>query len=428
MRRPSSHRVNASSPSRRARSGFTLIELLTVIVIIGMLAALVTVAASKAITTARNTQITTEIGLLDSALQTYKNDAAGAYPPDCTLLSTPANGTPQTQDYTNRQNRILAHLRKAFPRLIVSAGYGAASGPSAGTLQYMSQKAFSQSTLYGAAGSVSTVFGGTTPGGFTWGDFNNMDPAEALVFWVGGFAVPYVDQTGKWSFKMIGFAANKVGNASSSGPNASGPNAGFGPFNLDVTSRDVGPFEFQQARLGDADGDGWPEYYPPNSVVPQPPLSAYATANASPPYVYFDAVSYGSQTTVALDANNMPVYAASAVYPTSSGSGAQPAAFAATPGTTLAGQWGLALPYAATVVLNNTNPATVTWANPQKFQIICAGQDLQYWFDPSAMNPSATHVLFNNWLRTYPIGTNYSQADFDNLTNFTSSTLQSAQP
>jgi prepilin-type N-terminal cleavage/methylation domain-containing protein len=414
---------------RGRRAGFTLVELLTVILIIGMLVALVSMAAMKAITTARNAQITTEVDLLDAAMQTYKNDTGGAYPPDCTLLSTPANGAPQPQDYTNRQNRILAHLRKAFPRVIVPAGYGVATSPAKGTLQYMSQNTFSQSTLYGPSGTISTVFSGTTPGGFTWGDFNNMDPAEALVFWLGGFALPYVDQSGKWSFKMLGFAASKVGNASSSGPNANGPNAGFGPFNLDVSSRDLGPFEFQTGRLGDADGDGWPEYYPPNSTVPQPPGSTYAAAIASPPYVYFDAVSYGSQTTVALDSNNQPVYPGSAVYPSNSGSGAQPATFAATPGTFLAGQWGLAMPYAQAVTLNGINPATVTWTNPQKFQIICAGQDLQYWYDPNGiMSPTVPPALVNNWLRVYPIGIHYSQGDLDNLTNFTSSTLQSAMP
>ena len=404
-------------PSRRSRAGFTLVELLLVIAIIGMLVALVSVAAVRAIGTARNAQITTEIGLLDGAMQTYKNDTGGAYPPDCSLLSTPASGTPTNSgspnDVANRQNRILSHLRKAFPRLIVPAGYGPASQP--GTLQYMSQNAYSQSTLYGPAGSGVV----TNPAPNTkslWGDFDNMDPAEAMVFWLGGFAVPFPDNSsGKITYKLIGFSANKVGNANSTGPTASGPNSGFGPFNLDVTSRDMGPFEFNPGRLGDADGDGWVEYYPPNASVPQPPGSAVAVGNPTPPYVYFDAISYGYYTT---GTTNYPL---SAVYPSplspipvqspvpSGSPGAQPVAFA--------GQWGVAMPYLQTLPTSGS----MTWVNPQKYQIISAGLDQMYWFD-------STGLLSKIALRIFPLGVNYSQGDLDNLTNFTSSTLQSAQP
>jgi prepilin-type N-terminal cleavage/methylation domain-containing protein len=413
--------------TRSARSAFTLVELLLVIVIIGMLMALLTAGVVRAIGTGRNAQITTEISLLDSAMQTYKNDSGGAYPPDFSLLTTPANNasgptTPPTSpnDVQNRQNRILAHLRKAFPRLIIPAGYGPAT--TTGTLQYMSQQAFSQSTTYG-----TTFTGGIAPNGTSkFGDFDNLDPAEAMVFWLGGFAVPVPDPSGKILYKLIGFSANKVGNAMSSGPNANGPNAGFGPFNLDVTSRDMGPFEFNQGRLGDADGDGWPEYYPPNATVPQPPGSTVAVANPMPPYVYFDAISYGYYNTPTSDIGqttwtSAPVYPLSAVYPSplstvaatvpAGSPGAQPLVYAAT--------WGTAMPYCQTV--SNSGAASITWANPQKYQIVSAGLDLMYWFD-------TTGLLAKNVLRAYPVGTNYSQGDLDNLTNFTTSTLLSAQP
>lgn len=389
-----------------------------VIAIIGMLVALVSVAAVRAIGTARNTQITMEISLLDSAMQTYKNDTAGAYPPDCSLLTTPANNPsgPTTQDVTNRQNRIVAHFRKAFPRLIISGGYGSGSTP--GTLQYMSQTAFSKSTLYGTSGTISQVFSGSTPGGFVYGDFNNMDPGEAMVFWLGGFAVPYKDTTGasstnKWSYKLIGFASNKVGNASSAGPTASGPNSGFGPFNLDVQARDPGPFEFTQARLGDADGDGWPEYYPPVGQVPQPP-GGVSVANPMPPYVYFDAVSYGYYTTATT------VYPKSAIYPSPSGSGA-----GAQPSPTINPSlltWGTATPYVQSV---DPTSGQITWVEPKAFQIISAGLDQMYYY---LQTTAGQPVNINNNLLYYPAGTNYSQGDLDNLTCFSTSTLESAQP
>lgn len=402
---------------KSSRSAFTLVELLMVITIIGMLVALVSVAAVRAIGTARQTQILVEIGLLDSAMQTYKNDTAGAFPPDCSLLSTPASGTPTTSgspnDVQNRQNRILAHFRKAFPRLIISGGYGSSSSPTAGTLQYMSLNAFSQSTAY------SSLFSGTkAPNGKSqWGDFDNLDPAEALVFWLGGFAVPYTDATGKVSYKLIGFGANKVGNASSAGPTANGPNSGFGPFNLDVQARDMGPFEFSQGRLGDADGDGWPEYYPPYGSAAQPPGSTFPVSNPTPPYVYFDAVSYGYYTT------GTTVYPTSALYPSpsatvasnvASGSpGAQPSPAVNASLTA----WGTAAPYVQTVPASGN----MTWVNPSKFQIISSGLDQQYWFDPSGQ-------LTNSQLRYYPAGTAYSQGDLDNLTNFSTSALRDAQP
>ncbi|MEI6256861.1 MAG: prepilin-type N-terminal cleavage/methylation domain-containing protein, partial [Planctomycetota bacterium] len=62
------------------RRGFTLVELLVVIVILSMLAALVTVAAGRAMTTARNAAIKAEIDMLHMAIMNYKNEY-GSFPP-----------------------------------------------------------------------------------------------------------------------------------------------------------------------------------------------------------------------------------------------------------------------------------------------------------------------------------------------------------
>jgi prepilin-type N-terminal cleavage/methylation domain-containing protein len=403
-------------PSTRSRrQAFTLIELLLVILIIGMLVALVSAAAVRAVGAARNAQITVEIGLLDAAMQTYKNDTAGAYPPDCSLMGTGTNLAVQAADVNTRRNRIINHFRKAFPRLIVPGGYCDSSGNATqGTLQWMSQQAYAQSTQY------SALFNGTkAPNGVSkWGDMDNLDPGEALVFFLGGFALPNQDNTGKWSFTLLGFSANKVGNANGGGPNQ------FGPFNLDVTSRSKGPFEFTASRLGDADGDGWPEYYPPYGSVAQPPGTTSAVANPMPPYVYFDATNYGSLLTpTSAAAGGPPSYPPSAVYPsplasTSGGGntttpGAQPTASV----NGAAAAWGTAVPYVQTI----PSSANMTWVNPDKYQIVSSGLDLMYWFDPSG-------VFSNTSLRVYPLGTYYSQGDLDNLTNFFNSTLGSAQP
>lgn len=61
--------------------GFTLIELLIVIAIIGVLAGLGGVAASKAVLMAKKAKARTTVQTLTVALDRYKNDV-GIYPPD----------------------------------------------------------------------------------------------------------------------------------------------------------------------------------------------------------------------------------------------------------------------------------------------------------------------------------------------------------
>jgi prepilin-type N-terminal cleavage/methylation domain-containing protein len=71
--------------NRTKRQGFTLVELLVVIVIIGILAALITVAVSAAITNARQARILLEIGQLSGAMAQYKVKY-GSYPPSTRQL------------------------------------------------------------------------------------------------------------------------------------------------------------------------------------------------------------------------------------------------------------------------------------------------------------------------------------------------------
>lgn len=373
------------SVASSARRGFTLVELLMVITIIGMLMALLVAGAMRAVVTAKVARITVEVGMLDTAVQNYKNEIGGAYPPDCTYLGT-------TQVFVDaRNNRILAHLRKAFPRFYVN-GYG--TGSTQGSLQYAVQKAFavsSQASLYGNYPLNSAV----------WGDLNNLDPAEAMVFWLGGLPGPPVKDpsSNTWSFRMIGFAANKVGNPGGT-ITAANQTQTLGPFSIDAASRIKGPYEFLDQRLGDADGDGWPEYYPAIDSVPQPTNSGATTAgNPTAPYLYFDGGSYSGVTPP-----NFTSYPSSGQYLAVSGVGAMPSF----PTNSYAAQWGVAIPYAKAF-----NASQINWMNPDKFQIISAGLDSQYYFGPS---PDA--------FRTFPSGTNYSQADMDNVTNFSNGKLQ----
>jgi prepilin-type N-terminal cleavage/methylation domain-containing protein len=90
------------------RSAFTLVELLVVIVILAMLASLVTVAASRAMATARNAAIKAEIDMLHMAIMNYKNEY-GSFPP-CRSLS--GTGSP-TSSYA-----AASHINRLFPRTI----------------------------------------------------------------------------------------------------------------------------------------------------------------------------------------------------------------------------------------------------------------------------------------------------------------------
>ena len=111
-RRRTKSRSRISSRSRtQSRTGaFTLVELMIVIIIIGILAGLLSVAAYNAVLAARKARVKAEIDSMDVALQQYATDR-GEVPP-CLVDRDASNGN-QT-----RQQTLLAHLRKAFPRFL----------------------------------------------------------------------------------------------------------------------------------------------------------------------------------------------------------------------------------------------------------------------------------------------------------------------
>jgi len=130
--------------NRRPSSGFTLVEMLVVIAIIGILAGLITVAASSAINSAKDTRIKTEIDQLDMALKAFKQQY-GAYPP-CDLRIGANNAYPN-------QNTLIAFLMQAFPR-------------------------------YTNNGNATNIASDLSSAGV---DVKNFRPDAALVFWLQGF-------------------------------------------------------------------------------------------------------------------------------------------------------------------------------------------------------------------------------------------------
>src|SRR5438270_12069516 len=73
---------HSSSNKQHPLRAFTLIELLVVITIIGILAALITVAAVGALKNAQRTRTKAEINQLGNAFDEYKHKTT-AYPPNC---------------------------------------------------------------------------------------------------------------------------------------------------------------------------------------------------------------------------------------------------------------------------------------------------------------------------------------------------------
>ncbi len=138
-------------------------------------------------------------------------------------------------------------------------------------------------------------------------------------------------------------------------------------------------FDFDQSRLTDVDGDGFPEYKP-----------KYAEGA---PYVYFRA-PYSHALTVW-----------GTVHPLWSG---------------WVGKHGHFVPYAGIPLTNATNNPPTKFAGDGKFQILCAGQDGQF-------GPLARDINFP--YPTYPDGLGYTDEDNDNVTTFAEgSTLEDAKP
>jgi prepilin-type N-terminal cleavage/methylation domain-containing protein len=170
-------------PRKGSGRGFTLVELLVVIAIIGILVALLIPAVSIAVRAVKTNVTAAELDQLAQAMEAYKNKY-GEYPPD----------------FTNPL-AVVAHMRKAFPR--------------------------SNSAVVQAWLSNTTLT--PLPG--------NLDPAEAIVVW-------------------LGMLKN----------NPRDPLTGVG--------ESVSLFDFDQTRLTDFDNDGWKEYVPKHAP--------------GAPYVYFD--------------------------------------------------------------------------------------------------------------------------------------------
>lgn len=310
----------ARCSGRLHRRAFTLVELLVVILIIGMILALVLPAVFRAQQEAQNAAVGLQIDSLEAALEQY----IGKYglPPDFAQPGWAAD--------PNYQAQVMQHVRRRWPRY-------------AGDFATMRAEISSSWTI----------------------DINQLDAAEALVFWLGGIA-----RGGKPS----GFFAN--------------PRVPFGG----GSQREPPLFEFKETQLVDRDMDGWLEFYPEF-----PGRSPHESA----PFVYF-AAPYE----VTLGMSGMPTpdqYTVRAANGVMMPVVVQP-------------QHGVALPY----VWSAPSAQIGQFINATSYQLLCAGQDQDFGQRTTPL-PSPTPYP------RYPSQQNFTEGDRDNLANFSRKPLEAGQ-
>jgi prepilin-type N-terminal cleavage/methylation domain-containing protein len=362
-----------SSPTSRARGGFTLIELLMVIFLIGILATILGFAANRALVAARQTRILTEIDQLNTAVETFKNER-GSYPP------TWGNFLVESQSPNAKRQRIQRHVSKVFPRY--TGNYDAIRAQISLATAYVPANYTQDANAGRPLPLTYTAQSAGIPGGGL--NIDNLDPAETLVFWLGGLPDPTSET------KLAGFRADVTSPFLDPAPATNPPTPAS-----QLSGRTQPLFPFVAARLVDRDGDGWWEY-----------LQAGAKpADEPPPLVYFDNLVYGLSA-------SYPLINA----PTGTDQSALPAI-----------QWGHILPYASDGPTPQNLTQVVTWVNSQKFQIISSGLDNQYDEPTDTKNPQTQSPGFLPAdLEYWPSGRNFEQQDYDNLTNFHESRLGDA--
>lgn len=249
---PEQQSLPSASRILQLRAAFTLVELLVVITIIGILTALVTVAAVGALKSARETAIKAEINQMDAALVDYKSKTT-AFPPNC---QTDGTGSDNPLSEVQILNDLQRHLKQAFPRHQEPPELIAA-------LAGLTKTGQMQSGGQGLQGGMSA--------------------GEALVFWLGGFS-----SDPKYPISGSGgpaYAIQSLGNKD---------NRKLDP----IESRDW-TFPFDVGRLGPRADDS---YFDDSSrrfieytvaINGQPQLRRlnfwqYAPRKSQQPYLYFD--------------------------------------------------------------------------------------------------------------------------------------------
>ncbi len=305
-------------------TAFTLVELLVVITIIGILAALITVAAIGALKKAQEARIKAEINQIATAVDDYRNKYT-AYPPNS---QTDGAGAID-------ENGVLTDLRRHIKQLAPRS-------------QESDDMAFVL-TGQGPA-DKKKFFSGELKGGIT--------AAEAVVFWLGGFS-----SDPKFPISGDGGPSYDITGLSTPDHAKSDP----------IESRKW-VFPFDVSRLGPRTSDGYfddskgryIEFNDANGRQRRINFWTYTPPKLSQPYMYFDTSRH-------------PAYDMT--------SGVNPARYDPPAATALVGGGTIHVhafkkqnPSYSSATANTTAP--VTFINPDKYQILHCGID-NTWDDDS---------------------------------------------
>ena len=358
-----------------------------VIAIVGMLAGLITAAAWHAVIAGKNTVITVEISQLDAACKAYK-EKFGEYPPDFACVDS---GYPPPVLAEVRQI-ILRHLAKAFPKYQPGVSTNGAAG-------YVGTWAGLRADILGNL-NENAWFDSNLPEYEGWSiDIDTLSPACALTFFLGGKP--------DWRINSAGYPIFPGDTTSTPPFDTNMPIKGF----LGFSANPLNPFDNSPSRIRpfydyDIMSIGWwlPTGGTAGGLAYWPKVQSVVDKTHGP-FVYFRAENgnYTRQGTApnaggVNPANNVKHFQIN----------------------------GDCLVWPAIDVRLSSNldtaTATVTWMNPQSFQIFASGLDLEY----SPPFESNGH-LYGLW---FPDGGNYDPngRTYDDITNFSGGTLESAMP
>jgi prepilin-type N-terminal cleavage/methylation domain-containing protein len=373
---------------RRSSSGFTLVEMLVVITIIGILAGLITEAAIVARRRAKIAVVSMELKAgLEHACMQYK-EKFGEYPPDFAGLqntqtdpATSSLATPLTYRDEARAT-VLRHMATAFPRYVP----GVPSNTTTGT-QWDKFRADVQQ--------------------FWKIDVDGLSPTTALIFWLGGSPEWFLDSSNNQITPTNGSLDKNKPVKSLQGFSADVTN----PFSASA-SRIPSFFEFDIASLGWISGGGLAElaYWPKAIAV---------TDKTWGPIVYFRAENGNYTVNGAIPPNAATTTTGTNANVKNESSGVWPAVD--TRLSNFDGKDGY----------DSNKAIGYTWINPQSFQIFSSGLDQRY-ATPRAI---VGGTLANVDVTMYPTGESYQKIDpvnggssYDDITNFSSGTLENSMP
>ena len=320
----------------RSKHGFTLVELLVVISIIGLLVGLLVPAVMSVTARFNRGAVKFEVQALSDAVEKYRAQH-GDYPPDGS--SWPV---------------VEAHLRKAFPNILLSEL----------NLLNPTTTGFQTGSVAVCRNDNDTSISGAI-------NQRVVDPAEALVFFLGGFSS---DSQRPLTGPGGPFAASTV---SGQGLQYNGSRQnGFYEFpSARLTLATVGGVTVSTDETAFGEGIG-------NDLLPVF-LSKFSESGTGAPYVYFDSRTY------------QPIKGGAPYF-----NFYQPSALAEAT-TTARGQLGAARPMLSEQVNTATN--RLFYENKQTFQILSPGVDGKFGGRIASAMSSNGVILFTSKGKPTPV-------------------------